>query len=167
MVYLGSQAARIRVGSMNPVRKELERLARNGRLTPENVVLAAESPESPLHQYFTWDNDTAAHKCRLEEARTLIRRVKVIVTVKKNTVVVPAYVHDPELEGNEAGYVSIKTVKDEKKFKAKILAEELGRVLAACDRMEAIAEYLGMSGRVQEMVKLTEKTREYINHKFL
>jgi hypothetical protein len=50
--------------------KKLE--AQKGILLPEDVVAAAKSKRSPLHNYFTWNNDQAAREHRLQQARQLI-----------------------------------------------------------------------------------------------
>lgn len=44
----------------------------NKLLKPKAVVEAAEAPTSPLHHFFTWDDNLAAEKWRLWEARDLI-----------------------------------------------------------------------------------------------
>lgn len=70
------------------VRDELERIrGRNdGLLRPEDVVKAAKPKSSPLHDKFDWDDGTAAHNWRLEQARHLIRVfVQVIDTGEGNT----------------------------------------------------------------------------------
>lgn len=51
-----------------------------GMVTPSLVVLKAESPNHPLHRYFTWDDTDAARKHRDWEARTLIQAVNVVFT---------------------------------------------------------------------------------------
>jgi hypothetical protein len=51
----------------------------SGSLTPAAVVGAAESPEHPLHDRFEWDDGDAAAMYRLEQARHLIRRVRIVV----------------------------------------------------------------------------------------
>lgn len=40
--------------------------------TPQNILEAAKNPDSELHKCFTWDNDTAAEKWRLHEARQVV-----------------------------------------------------------------------------------------------
>jgi hypothetical protein len=60
---------------------ELLKLRKNGLLTPEVVVNAAEPVSSPLHPHFEWDDSKAGHQYRLEQARQLIR---VQVTVLEN-----------------------------------------------------------------------------------
>ena len=46
-----------------------------GELTPYTTVEYARPDDSPLHRYFEWDDAVAAEKHRLQQARTLIKRV--------------------------------------------------------------------------------------------
>lgn len=55
-----------------------------GLLTEESVLEAARTPNSPLHDHFTWDDGEAAERWRLEQARRLIMRVKVSIVQKDN-----------------------------------------------------------------------------------
>jgi hypothetical protein len=52
--------------------------ANNGRLTPEATVAAAEDVQSPLHPHFEWDDAAAAKLHRIEQARDLIRAIRVM-----------------------------------------------------------------------------------------
>lgn len=66
----------------NKVLNELEGLRATdptGMLRPEKIVQEAENPNSPLHSYFTWDDDEAAHKWRINQALHLIRSVQVFI----------------------------------------------------------------------------------------
>lgn len=59
-------------------REELQKLYDQfGKLTPDLVVNEARNPDSDLHEYFVWDDAEAAELHRLEQARALIRRVKI------------------------------------------------------------------------------------------
>lgn len=62
--------------------EELEKIKghNSGDLTPEMVVSAATSPNSPLHAAFEWNNAKAAQQQRLHVAGLLIRSVVVTVT---------------------------------------------------------------------------------------
>lgn len=55
----------------------LEIQAAAGYLTPEAVVEAARSEDSPLHGRFEWNDSVAAERYRKDQARDLIRSVKV------------------------------------------------------------------------------------------
>lgn len=49
----------------------------HGRLTPELVVETASDPDHPLYGRFEWLDAEAAHQHRLDQARGLIRQVRV------------------------------------------------------------------------------------------
>lgn len=48
-----------------------------GKLTPHAVVNAARSDRHPLHRHFEWDDATAAEAYRLDQARSIIRLIRV------------------------------------------------------------------------------------------
>jgi hypothetical protein len=52
------------------------RAANNGVLTAQAIVAAARPQEHPLHSRFEWDADVAAEKYRLQQARNLVRVVR-------------------------------------------------------------------------------------------
>ena len=52
--------------------------ANDGELEPQAVVDSARSRRSSLHKHFDWDDEVAAEKHRLGQARTLIRCVMVV-----------------------------------------------------------------------------------------
>ncbi len=53
-------------------RIELIRISKEKGLTAHNVVEEAQNTSSPLHNFFDWDDVTASHKWRLQQARVLI-----------------------------------------------------------------------------------------------
>lgn len=55
----------------------LQSLAEQGGVTTRDVLDAARSEQSPLHSYFEWDDRVAADLHRLEEARYLMRSIRV------------------------------------------------------------------------------------------
>lgn len=103
-----------------------ERLAeiadRNGmRLTPDAVVQDAQAPSSPLHHEFEWDDPTAAHEWRRQQARQLINSVRVVEqTPQGGEVQRIAYVSIQD-EGNRAymPYYVVAATPDYKDFALK------------------------------------------------
>lgn len=83
--YKWSGAGGIRGLKAQQVGEELERIRtlHNGRLTPKDVVQAAERKGSPLHRYFEWNDAKAGIKHRITQAGCLIRSIEVVVEVKK------------------------------------------------------------------------------------
>jgi hypothetical protein len=70
----------------------LDELCDKGLGTPDEIIRVAAKTSSPLHPYFTWDDDTAACKWRKEEARNLVNAVAIIVNDENgNEVEYPAY----------------------------------------------------------------------------
>lgn len=53
------------------------RLKNGGVLRPVDVIEEASIESNPLHDYFEWDDSVAGHQFRLDQARKLIRRVRI------------------------------------------------------------------------------------------
>lgn len=71
-------------GDPQAIGEELASIYSNeGELTANGVIAKAKKRTSALHDEFVWDDDEAAHKFRLVQARTLIR---VVVTLKPKKV---------------------------------------------------------------------------------
>lgn len=51
----------------------------HGELTAGMVVQSARPKNAPLHPYFEWDDKAAAEEFRLEQARSMIRRVTFVI----------------------------------------------------------------------------------------
>ena len=52
-------------------------------LTAESLLKKASKRSSSLYEFFDWDNSSAGDKWRLQQARTLINEIKVIVEDKE------------------------------------------------------------------------------------
>ena len=50
-----------------------------GKIKPQDVIERAKVKSSALHDYFDWNNDTAAEKHRLWQARNLINHITVVI----------------------------------------------------------------------------------------
>jgi len=85
-------------GSLQAILQEI--YEERGRLTARDVLEEARDPGHPLHARFEWDDSIAAERYRLEQARQLIREIKVTFIPRGATEVqsVRAYhsVADPE-----------------------------------------------------------------------
>jgi hypothetical protein len=130
------------------VKRAIEALERSGRVTPDEVVEAAKSKSSPLHSCFDWDDSVAGHKWRLEQARTLIRTVKVQITItQERMVTVPGYIRDPG-QGERQGYISVPQIKNDPESAQKALDNELRQIEGLLTRAENIAEACGFKKHV-------------------
>ena len=63
------------------------RLRKGGELEPKAVVDTARSPNHPLHKHFEWNDAHAAESFRIDQARSIIRVVRIVDdTVYEGTV---------------------------------------------------------------------------------
>ena len=149
------------------VRDRLEKIrSRNqGVLTPDDVVKDASSKTSPLHAYFTWDDSEAAHRYRLDEARSLIRNVKVEVTTTSSRIAAPFYVRDPRVGPENQGYGSIAEIRDERDVAADSLRYEFDRAIGLLKRAVDIAEALGIADQVQDLLNQAQVIHRSIPQK--
>lgn len=125
---------------------ELEaiRLANKKRLLmPEEVVAFADQhPDSALHGRFEWDNDQAAHKYRLQQAREIIRYSVTIVRDDKPPINTYFALREDREDGGGYRHVQ-EIVADEHKYTALLeMAKADMRAFAA--RYAAISELSGV-----------------------
>lgn len=129
-----------------------------GELLPEDVVREAQKKASPLHDYFDWNNKTAAHKYRIEQARELIRSVRVVVEHEERLFRVPNYVRDPEKEGRDPGYRAVARLRTDDELKRAAIVNEFIRAGAALRRARELAAYFGIEEPVDETLRSIERT---------
>lgn len=148
-------------------RAEIERIANanGGHITPEQVVEHARDPESPLHEHFPWDKDKAAYAHWLDIARTLIRSVKVVVKTETTKVRAVGFVRDPSLPPDEAGYVSVASIKNDEDMKRDVLIAEFTRAAAAIKRARAIATVFDLQHEVDEFLHRLDTMRAAVEAK--
>jgi hypothetical protein len=108
-----------------------------GRIEAEDLVAEAKDESHPLHGEFTWDDTEAAALWRVEEARSLIRRVKVKTVTQMpghpEPVVhsVRKYITKTKL-GGQSGYVDeavVRTDADQRKLFVLSMESEVKRMV--------------------------------------
>lgn len=134
----------------NAIAKRLEKLTSlgGGRLTPEAVVQDAKSKTSPLHDQFEWDDSEAGKQWRLQQARELIRSVKIEIQTETRVVSTVRYVRDPAA-GAEQGYVEVAKLRDDKALAKDALMAEMRAASALFERAKTLAEALGLHQELQ------------------
>ena len=129
-----------------------------GRITPDAVVEDARDPRSPLHSHFEWDDSAAARQYRLDQARALIRTVKLEISIVSNTIAAPHYVRDPRA-GDGQGYVALSQVRSEDDLARQVMRDEMSRVLAAMERARSVSDVLDMTGELDNLIIAIEEVR--------
>ena len=137
------------------VRLRLEHIAarHDGCLRPEDVVEDARDAASPLHACFTWDITKAAQAYWLDQARTLIRSVRVEVTTETKTVNVVAFVRDPRAPHAEQGYVAVSALQTDKDLARTALVGEFTRVGDMLRRARELAAALDAQKDVDDLLE--------------
>jgi hypothetical protein len=126
-------------------------LAKRDSLTPEAVVEAAKAEKHPLHRFFTWDDKKAAHAHRIDQARTLIRSVRLEIVQEDRVLSSPRFVHDPE-RGTKAGYTEVRSIRPESDRARDAVRSELMRSIACLRRANEVADVLGLGGEMAALI---------------
>lgn len=103
---------------------------REGRVSPEAVVEAAQADDAPLHPVFTWNDAKAAHQHRLAEARRMLNHLVVVEVVGDDRKEVgPAYVSIEVIQTEEEelarGYVSLARAQSHPEMQHQVVAQAI------------------------------------------
>lgn len=86
-VYRAVHGSPISDGDAEVLGRRFDSLATElGAVTPEDIVQDAESPESPTHPYFEWDDAEAGRRYRVTQAREYLRFITVEITGQSEPV---------------------------------------------------------------------------------
>lgn len=144
----------------NKVTAELQRIyKKNGRLHPPDVVAAAKNPKSALHAKFTWDNNEAADKYRIWQARQLIAEVWVTIpSTKGEEVTVRAY---SALRSDKSGYRHTRDIMAGPELKASLLsqmADDLERVTERYETLKTVSAARKVFDAIEEFTGKRKQT---------
>lgn len=129
-----------------------------GEITPELVLEEARSANSLLHDFFTWDNNQAAHAHRLWQARQLIGRVHVrIVDDGKDRNPVRAFINLKSDQGQS--YTNTVAALSNEFKRAQILKRARDELIGWRNRYDDLQEFAGIIVAIDEATKDTEKSR--------
>jgi hypothetical protein len=119
------------------------------RVTPELVVETAKNPKSPLHDYFDWNDKTAAEKFRLEQARLLLRSI-IIVDHKNIEGKVRAFynVSEPTEEGRT--YVTLDRVLSEPDLREQVIEYAYAELEGWKERYKQYSEFRTIFKAIEE-----------------
>lgn len=115
-------------------------IERNGVLDPKAVLVEARDEASPLHGFFTWDDNAAAEAFRLDEARRLIRSVRVVIqrSPEQSPLEVRAFVRVASEKKNT--YLPVARVMSDDDMRKQLLAKALLELQAFRQRYATLSE---------------------------
>ena len=131
-------------------------------LQPKDIVEESRDKKALLHPCFDWNDDTAAEKYRIEQAKAIVRSISVTV-LDADVPPVRAFLSITEREPDEPGrnrvYMSTRTLMENAETKDEILKQALMELLSfkrkyshlevfstLFDEVEAIQEKLMIAG---------------------
>lgn len=151
MIYKWGEGVRLSLDAQ-VVGDHLERIRQRheDELTPELVVKDARREKSPLHSVFEWDDDAAAHQYRLEQARTLLRKIVFVPDELPDSEPQRYYVH---LDNGRPYYTSIIAAMSDEEKRQRVLKTAL-KELESWERRyrayEELADVFASVRRVRE-----------------
>jgi len=132
--------------------EELKRIAglSGGLLMPELVVDEARNKNNPLHEDFDWNDKSAGQSWRIEQARSLIRKVTVIVEQSENKSV--RMFVSLESDRKSGGYRHINDVVSDELRLAELLATAKKELAAFEKRYKNIVELAEVFCAIKKVV---------------
>jgi hypothetical protein len=134
---------------------------RQGRITPDGLVSAAQRATHPWHDDFEWDDHKAGHQYRVDQARHIIRTWAAphvtVENVERRSVM---YVRDPRQAAGEQGYVSIARVRTDDDLRREVLVAEFSRAASALQRAYDVADLLNARSEVADLIQKVNLLRE-------
>jgi hypothetical protein len=127
---------------------------RKGQLVAPDVVQEASDHKHPLHPRFEWNDETAGHQWRLEQARHLIRSV-VLIETESHGEMAPVRAFAKITTENRSSYEPIMKVMSDSQLRAKVLTEVKEEIRGLRDKLESlngVAKVLGALQRVEKVV---------------
>ncbi len=119
-----------------------------GVITPQQVVEQAEDPASALHPYFTWDDDEAAQRYRVIQARQLITAVR--ITTEDRSIEVRALTSLDIDRAKGGGYRFLEDVMASPALREHLLATALRELKSVEGRYQHLSEFNKVWGAIEE-----------------
>ena len=126
-----------------------------GNLDPRDVVEEAKASSHPLHDYFEWRDKIAGEQFRIDQARALIRSVRIEVKTNSAPMRAPQWVRSPANGPDQRGYVEVTRVVA-LEARLKIIRQEIDRAIGVVERLREISAALAVEaefGAAQEALR--------------
>ena len=121
--------------------------------TPGEVLEAARPKSSPIHEFFNWDDSTAAEAWRLQQARLIVNHIEVIVRTDGGERNVRAFLNVELPQGDDGGptrvYMAAEAVASSEYFRSQVIAEALAEVRRWQSRYKEYRELAAIFGAIE------------------
>lgn len=145
------EGSRVSKADFEVIRKAVVDLsARPEGVRPEDLLEEARSAKSPLHKFFEWDNDVAAEKYRIEQARKLIYTVTIRIIEDGHEPMRTNYAVRVVDIARGSVYRPIQDVMDNPAQRAQIVQRALLELQMWESRYESIVEFASIFAATKE-----------------
>lgn len=134
-------------------------IAQLGRaITPEELLEDAQDLGSPMHNFFEWDDDIAAQKYRLQQARYILRCIDVEIIYNGDNKSTRAYVNVSDPQDQERGlvYVSVDRALSEPEMRKQLIQQAMIEAMSWKEKYKTLKEL----GLIFETIVVVKKELE-------
>lgn len=157
-IYKASKGASYGDDTAQVLGEVLEQLG--DEVTPKMLVKAAKPKASPIHKLFEWNNDAAAERYRLVQARMHINHLEIIIVVDDAETQTRAY-HNVRVVEDEAerSYVHMDAVVRSEGMSAQVVAKAVHELQGWQRRYQEYQAIFGGVFREIERVKRPKRRK--------
>lgn len=153
--YKAGKGARYSDEEAQMIGETLEKFRKqNKRLNSELVVKKASDPKSCLHKFFDWDDSLAAQQWRLQQARVLIRHLRVIVEIDGEQIERRAFAHVlvkiKDKEFPEKAYVPVSITDKKSEARVQVIQQAMNELDSWIEKYRHYEELTHVIGTVRQ-----------------
>jgi len=155
-IYKATAGARFNPNKAQDYGNELEKIAKEnkGRLEPQMVVENAREKDSVLHDYFNWDDSTAAESWRRQQARLLINHIDMVIHYGNEEKTIKAFVNLIVQNGKEEEknkYIPIEIAVKDEGMRKQLIEEALKEIISWKKKYKEYQELALIFGAIKEV----------------
>jgi hypothetical protein len=134
--------------------EELERIAatNDGIILPSTVVEESKPESAPLHDCFEWQDEIAAEKYRLDQARQIIRTV--VVTEHEGREIEPTRAFVNIITAEQQGYMATGAALSDESLREQVLSRARSEMATWADRYRHLSELASVVAEVDRALVL-------------
>jgi len=133
---------------------------KGGSVKPIDIVEEAEKSNSPLHDFFDWDNKLASDKWRLNQARYLMNHITVVVKYDNKVKEEKAFfsvsvnhTNEDDVEEKRTAYVTLDRVQSETELRVQVIENALQELQYWQEKYSTYKELFGVFRAINKMSK--------------
>jgi hypothetical protein len=120
-------------------------------LKPMDLVDDARDADSPLHDYFEWDDDVAAERWRNSQAKYLLRHINTLF--EKDDQMLEVRLWHSVVVDERSVYADLGTIVTSEELTAQMVARALREVEIWTDKYKLYSELEKFAGQIAKLLK--------------